>query len=251
MNLRTQKSCWQQDISRYEKGIMVLKASAVTGITAWLYFRSAWAVPALIPVWLWYYRRLEKECIKKKQQEFLLQFKEMLQAMSAALNTGYSVENAVKESQKELKLIYSEQEPISRELLMLVRELRMQIPVEQALKKMASRSGLEDVESFADVFVTAKRSGGDMIAIIKNTAGQIADKIDVRREIQTILAAKQYEFKVMSAVPYGIIAYMTLSFPEFMTCLYGNIIGAGVMAVCLSVYIGAYYLGVRLIEIEV
>lgn len=251
MGLHAQKSCWQQDISRSERGLMVLKSSSVTGLTAWLFYRSAWAALFLLPVWMGYYRRLERECLIRKKQKFLLQFKEMLQTISSALNTGYSIENAVKESQKELKLIYSEREPISKELLILVRQLRMQITVEQAIEEMALRTGLEDVNSFADVFVTAKRSGGDMIAIIKNTAGQIADKIDVRREIQTVLAAKQYEFKVMSLIPYAMIAYMSLSFPEFMTCLYGNLAGMGVMTICLLVYIGAYYLGIRLIEIEV
>lgn len=101
------------------------------------------------------------------------------------------------------------------------------------------------------MFISAKRSGGDMLAIIKDTAGQISDKIDVKREIDTILAAKQYEFRVMSAVPYVIIGYMSFSFPEFMDSLYGNAAGTGVMTVCLMVYIGAYYLGLRIIRIEV
>lgn len=231
--------------------MMAFKSFCIVGLTAWLYYRSALSVPVLIPMWFWYYRGLEKECIRRKKQEFLVQFKEMLQTVSSALNTGYSVENAVRESQKELKLLYSEKEMISREMLLLVRQLRMQIPAEQAVEEMASRVGLEDVETFAAVFATAKRSGGDMIAIMRNTAGQIADKIDVRREIEGVLAAKRYEFKIMSGIPYVIIAYMSLSFPEFMTCLYGNIIGIGVMTVCLTVYIGAYYLGAKLVEIEV
>lgn len=230
---------------------MMIKASFVTGMTAWLYYRSAWALAGLLPVWRWYYKGLEKECISRKERDFQLQFKEMIQAVSSALGTGYSIENAIKESQKELKLLYSDKEPITRELTILVRQLRVQIPVEQVMEELAERVQLEDVRNFAAVFVTAKRSGGDMIAIIKNTANQIGDKIDVRREIQTILAAKRYEFKVMSAVPYVIIAYMGLSFPEFMTCLYGNIIGIGVMTVCLGIYMAAYYLGVRLTEIEV
>ena len=230
---------------------MAFKASSVTVLTAWLYYRSLAAAPLLIPVWALYYRSLEKDCILRKQREFEIQFKEMIQTISAALNTGYSIENAIKESQRELMLLYSEKAPISREMMILVRELRMQVPVEQSITGMAQRVNIEDVENFAAVFATAKRNGGDMIAIIKNTAGQIADKIDVRREIQTVLAAKKYEFRVMSAIPYGIIAYMSLSFPEFMTCLYGNILGVGVMTVCLIIYIGAYYLGTRLTEIEV
>ena len=124
--------------------------------------------------------------------------------------------------------------------------------VEQVLEEFAGRVELEDLRSFASVFISAKRSGGDMLAIIKDTAGQISDKIDVKREIDTILAAKQYEFRVMSAVPYVIIGYMVLSgFPEFMDSLYGNAAGTGVMTVCLMVYIGAYYLGLRIIRIEV
>ena len=90
-----------------------------------------------------------------------------------------------------------------------------------------------------------------MIAIIRNTVDQISGKIEVKREIETLLAAKKYEYKVMSIIPYAIIAYMRLSFPEFMSYLYGNVLGIGVMTVCLLVYGSAYYLGVRILRIDV
>lgn len=90
-----------------------------------------------------------------------------------------------------------------------------------------------------------------MLEIIQNTAGQIGDKIDVKREIDTILASKAYEFKVMSVIPYVIIAYMQFSFPEFMSCLYGNVVGIGVMTVCLVLYEGACVFGRKLIKIDV
>lgn len=210
-----------------------------------------WAVIVLVPVGIWYYRKLKNECIRKKQERFLIQFKEMIQTFSSALNTGYSIENAIKESRKELRILYPQDELIIKEIDIMVRQLRVQIPVEQVIEEFADRVQLEDVKSFAVVFVTAKRSGGDMMAIIRNTSEQIGDKIDVKREIDTILAAKRYEFKVMSIIPFTIIAYMVLSFPEFMNCLYGNIAGIGVMTICLMIYVAAYYLGVKLIEVEV
>ena len=101
----------------------------------------------------------------------------------------------------------------------------MHIPVEQVLEEFAERVPSEDVKSFVTVFVTAKKSGGDMIGIIRNTTSQIGDKIEVKREIDTLLAAKKYEFQIMSMVPYGIIAYMSLSFSDFMEELYGNVTG--------------------------
>ena len=140
---------------------------------------------------------------------------------------------------------------ILRELEIMVRQIRVQVPVEQAVEELSERTKLPDVESFAGVFVTAKRSGGNLMSIIRNTADQIGDKIDVKREIDTMLAAKKYEFQVMSVIPFGIVLYMTVSFPEFMGNLYGNIAGRGVMTGCLIIYLGAYGLGRKIIEIEV
>lgn len=220
-------------------------------MTAWLYYRSFAAAVFLWPLLIWKYRSREEDYVRKKRSEFLLQFKEMIQDMASALNSGYSVENALRETQKEMKLLYPPGAAISKELELMVRQMRLQMPLEQVFEEFAGRVGVEDVSNFAAVFSAAKRSGGDMIGIIQNTVGQIGDKIEVHREIDTILAAKKYEFKVMSAIPYGIILYLILSFPEFTACLYGNIAGIGVMTGCLAVYTGACVIGAKLVDIDV
>ncbi|MGE9881409.1 type II secretion system F family protein [Blautia obeum] len=251
MRLHIPKNCWQQDITKREYSWITIKSIAITGITAWLFYRSLWAVFLLAPVGGWNFWRLVQEQAYQKEKEFQLQFKEAILAVSSAMNIGYSVENAFREAQKELKKIYPEEARISKELQMIVRQLRVHVPMEQILEELSQRAPTEDVRNFVTVFVAAKKSGGNMIAIIQNTANQIGDKMDVKREIDTILAAKRYEFRVMSVVPYAIIGYMSLSFPEFMECLYGNILGIGVMTICLVIYLAAYYLGLRIIRIEV
>lgn len=227
------------------------KAFGVTAASAWLYYRSFWLVLPLLPVFIWHFRMMEEECARKKELEFQAQFKEAIQAVSCALNTGYSVENAFREAQKELRLIYPENARISKELLIITRQLRIHVPLEKILEEFGMRMQTEDVRNFVTVFAAAKKSGGNMISIIRDTVRQIGDKIDVKREIDTMLAAKKYEFRVMSAIPYAIIGYMSLSFPEFMDSLYGNLFGIGVMTICLGIYLGAYYLGIRMIRIEV
>lgn len=230
---------------------MLGTAAIISAVTAWLYYRRVWAVFVVWPVFILEYKNQLDACKEKKKSEFLVQFKEMIQSMSASLNTGYSVENAIRETQKEMQMLYPKEAMISKELAFMVRQIQVQIPVEQIFEEFSGRVGLEDVRNFTAVFVAAKRGGGDMLAIIRNTAGQIGDKIDVKREIDTILAAKKYEFRVMSAIPFLIIAYLSVSFPEFMGFLYGNAVGAGVMTVCLSVYMGAYVFGLKLVKIEV
>ena len=147
--------------------------------------------------------------------------------------------------------MYGDSSIIQQEFTQMVRQSYLQVPMEQILEGWSDRMKQEDVTNFVNVFVMARKSGGNMITIIRNTADQIREKLEVRSEIETMLAARKYEFKVMSAIPFGMIAYMKFSFPEFMDILYGNALGVGVMTVCLSVYVAAYILGEKIVSIEV
>lgn len=220
-------------------------------VIAYLFYESVIAFLLLTPVGVWRFLCWEEECIRKKQREFQEQFREAIQSISASMRAGYSVENAMKETKKDLSVLYNENIAIQRELTHMVRQIYLQIPMEQIMEEWADRVCQEDVRNFVNVFVMAKKSGGNMIGIIKSSTDQVRDKLEVRAEIETMLAARKYEFKVMSAIPFGMIGYMKISFPEFMDILYGNPLGIGVMSVCLAVYFGAYVLGERIVNIEV
>ena len=104
---------------------------------------------------------------------------------------------------------------------------------------------------FAAVFSTAKRSGGDMDKIIQTSARMLGDKIDVRKEIETTLSSKKAEQMIMSLMPAGIILYLQLTSPGFLEVLYGNPFGVCAMTVCLGIYGLSYWLGKRIVDIEV
>ena len=121
----------------------------------------------------------------------------------------------------------------------------------QALEEFSERVRQEDVENFVNVFAAAKMSGGDSISIIRNAVCTISEKIETEKEIETLLASKKMEFKIMCAVPFLIILYMKMTFGEFLNVLYGNTAGVVTMSICLAVYVGAYRFGRRLIRIDV
>lgn len=251
MRYKRKKSYWQQDIRRKDYIVGALKGLLLIITISYLFYGSILSAILLSPYLIWYLKSWEKECIKKKRQALGLQFKEAIQALSTALNVGYSLENAMKETMKDLQLIYKKDELILREFRYMLHQLEMNLPVERVLNEFALRTEVEDVQTFVTVFGMAKRSGGDMIGIIGNAVRQISEKIEVKREIETILSAKRLEFKVMSVVPLAMIAYMKISFPDFMNVLYGNATGYVIMTVCLGIYVIAYVAGKRMIEIEV
>ena len=205
----------------------------------------------LFPLGIKYYERLIKQVEDKGKRCFERQFQDALQSLEAQLNVGYSMENAIKEVQRDLQIMYDKNTIIVREFTYMARQLNLNVTAEAAWKDFAARIALPEVDTFVTVFSLAKRSGGDSIMIIKNAVRQLGDKAEVKREIDTVIAAKKLEFRVMSIIPFGIIAYMRLSFPEFMAGLYGNLSGAIFMSVCLVAYIAAWNLGCKIVEIEV
>ena len=81
-----------------------------------------------------------------------------------------------------------------------------------------------------------KRSGGNMIEIIRDTASTIRQKAEVEQEIQTIISGKKMEVKVMQIMPFAMIGYLRITSPEFLVSLYGNAAGIIVMFICLFIY---------------
>ena len=64
---------------------------------------------------------------------------------------------------------------------------------EEALGDFAERSGLDDVKNFADVFLAARKSGGELMKIIARTAEIIGEKIRIQEEILTATASRRME----------------------------------------------------------
>ena len=227
------------------KGILLI------GIISYLFYGTWICTILFLPYLIWYIKSWEKQLVKKKQSKFRLQFKEAIQSLSAALNVGYSVENAMRETIKDLKGIYKKDDMILREFSYMIRQLQMNVSVETVLQDFAQRTADEDVQTFVTVFNMAKRSGGDTMEIIRNAVRQMGEKIDVEREITTLVSGKKLELKIMTMIPLGMVLYMKISFPEFLDVLYGNIAGVIIMSICLLVYLVAYEMGRRIVEIEV
>lgn len=251
LTFSTQRSYWQQEISRKEVIFSVCGAGLIVIGIAILFYSDLRMSLFLIPVGLLWYKNFRKESEQKKKRQFEQQFQNALQSLQSQLNVGYSMENGMKEVQKELRLLYPENEAIVREFTYMVRQLNLNFTAEQVWTEFAHRVGLAQVDGFVTVFVQAKRSGGDSISIIRNAIKHMRDRAEIQREIETVIAAKKLEFQIMTLIPFGIIAYMRASFPEFMNVLYGNLFGKCFMSICLVVYLAAWKLGRNFVEIEV
>lgn len=187
---------------------------------------------------------------RKHKEKLRLEFKEFITLVASSLSAGYSMENALKSAEKELSSLIGEKAEMMHALRIINRRISINEPVEKILLGFAKNTGIDDIESFSEIFAFAKRSGGDYAGIMKRTASILQDKIETSRDIQTVISQKKMEARIMDLVPIGIILYLQISSPEFLSGLYHNLMGIVVMTVCLVVYILAVFMGEKIVDIR-
>ena len=69
--------------------------------------------------------------------------------------------------------------------------------------------------------------------------------------VDTVIAGKKLEGKIMSVMPFFILAYLNLASGEFIDPLYGNLAGVLVMSAALLVFVGAMAINRRISDIRV
>lgn len=231
------------DEYRFSAGERIMYAGAgavLDAFVSWTFYKSIFVFLILLfPVECVFFSYVRKKLIEKRKYELSLEFREAIMAVQSSLNAGYSVENAFIEAGRVMDNMYGDS-PVRNEFRILTRRLRSNETLEKILLDLSERSGIEDIEDFANVFAAAKRSGGDFTRIIRKAAESIGDKMDIRREIRTATSSKRYETRIMEAVPFGIIVYLNLTSPGFLSVLYHDLKGYVIMTVCLLLYLTGF-----------
>ena len=214
-----------------------LQTAAVMLFFAWFFYRSLWAVPALLPLGILYFRR----CAEQK-------FKECILSVAGSLRTGYALENAFLESREDIRMLYGEQSAMYRELEFIRRGMILNITLEELINDLAGRSGIEEIRQFSTILSLAKRGGGNVSQIIRSTAEVISNKLETMQEMLTLLQGRRLEQKVMEIMPFGITFYIACTYPGYFETLYHNVRGILLMTGCLIAYVGAYLLGEKILD---
>ncbi|WP_165444080.1 type II secretion system F family protein [Lachnoclostridium sp. Marseille-P6806] len=217
---------------------------------AWFFYRSWAAVPFLLPLLLPFCRKMSGRKKEKRRTELAGEFREALGSMITAFRAGYSAENVIRETRREMALLYGEESLIAQEFYLMIQELDAGIPVEKLMLDFGERSGIEDIREFSQTFAIARRSGGSMVEIMGRTISLLQDRMEVEKEIAVLIAARKMEQKIMDGVPFLIVLYVGSTSEGFFAPLYHNAAGIAVMSVCLLVYLCAYSISERIVSIR-
>ena len=220
-------------------------------ITAWLFFDFS-----LISILLFFYlpfalKKRWQENNRQKKWELNLAFKDAMVCLENNLAVGYSPESSLKETVKELEQLYGKETELCLELRQMVKKIELGDTMEQVFLDFGRRSAVEDIRQFAEIFSVVKRTGGNIGEVLRQAGSVLQDRIELKRDLHIVVAAKKMEFQVMCIVPYGILLYLKLCASSMTESLYHTSFGIFFMGMLFIVYVALKMFGERIVDGEI
>jgi len=219
-------------------------------IVAWLFYRSVYAIILCIPSIIIAVFISKNSQIQKSKEQMREQFREAMRITADTLEAGFAVEQAFIQVEKELRVLYGDNEIMVCEIRHVNDCAKNNIPVETSLFELAEKMDDMDAINLTRILGYARKSGGNYVQITRSFVQHLDEKMETEKEIKANLAEKILEYKVMCVMPIGIMALLNLQSGDFMNVLYGNRMGVGIMTTLLMVYIAAVGLGFKILNIK-
>ncbi len=221
------------------------------GILAYFFYRNFTAVCVMSPGIIFFMRNKKEELCRKRKSELAIQFKDVLHSVNGSIQAGYSLENAFSEAYKDMTEYYGAESIIAKELFLIKTGIRNNQVLEDLVEDLAGRSGNEDIYDFAGVLRIGKSSGGNLTELFENSIAVIEEKVTVKQDIATMISAKRLESMIMCIIPFFIIFYVDITSRGYFDVMYSSLAGRIIMTICLFVYLAAYRMSQKIMEIEV
>lgn len=216
-----------------------------------LFFRSFWGCLALVPYGVWQVFKTKEDKAKGRLACLRTEFKDVILSIAFSLQAGYAMEQTIGIARKDLERMTSRKSDFMiQELIWMERGMALGQSIDQLFLDLARRSGLREIQSYAQVLSVARKQGGNLVQISKNAAEHISKSIQVEQELDQVLAGKKMEKEIMLIMPYFILIYLQLTNGSYLDPLFEGVGGRGLMSFCLIGIFIARFWAEKIIDIR-
>lgn len=186
-----------------------------------------------------------KIIISKRRSSFRMQLIDSLMILSSSLRAGLSLVQAIEELAAEMPA------PISQEFNLLLRENRMGVSLEEALKHLKKRVNLEELDLVVTTILVSRETGGDLTEVFTRLALTIREQNKLMGRVNSLCIQGKLQGIIMILLPVFFAVVMYGMNPHFFDTMLKSSIGQGALLYAvISEIIGAFLI-MKLSKIEV
>lgn len=215
--------------AKLERAAWPLRASEFLAI------RGASAFGALVLVWIvtssplvalvvgvvgWFAPRfvLDRR-IDKRIGAFHAQLPDTMTLLAASLESGYGLMQGLD------LVVHESPAPTSEEFARTLTEIRLGMPVHDALDAMADRIGSEDFRWVVMSMNIQREVGGNLVHVLRTVADTLRERDELRRNVKVLSAEGRLSGAILAILPFVLAGYMWVANPRYLGILLESSIG--------------------------
>ncbi|AVM68384.1 hypothetical protein C3V36_03445 [Lachnospiraceae bacterium oral taxon 500] len=226
-----------------EKVIFYAAGGAVVLLLGWLFFESLILGALLLPVLVFTEERAAEEMEQRRKQKWEEDFGKYLTELDSQIRLGRSLESGMSEALRGGGLFAAED--------WIVQKLEMNVSAADIFSELAEKKPMEGLKYFTAALESSLQSGGNLHELMQNSLIQIQKKLQMEKEISSMLTKVKYESRLLTLFVPFLLLYLKALSPNFRQVMYQTLQGRMVMGVCLGIYLLAAYLCYSMTQIEI
>jgi tight adherence protein B len=160
------------------------------------------------------------------------QLPDVLMILASSMRAGHSFLQSLDTVSKEIG------DPGGPEFARVVAEIRLGRPFDEAMLAMADRVGTEEFKWAVMALNVQREVGGNLAEILDILAETVREREAVRRQVKVLSSEGRLSVRILTALPFALVGYVTWINPEYMKLLWTNPLGlilVGVGAVLMVI----------------
>ncbi len=210
-------------------GGIILVGLLIGGVAmgSWLYGVILAAFFAYIPV-VW----MEREKTKRRKA-LNEQLDATLQSMANTILVTQNLEDAF------ATIAQHFDPPISQEADIVVKQVRLGTPMDEALRDLAGRCHSRNVDAIVTALTVGRQTGGELPKVLETTAGVLRETMRVEGVMESKTSEGKAQVVVMGMLPFVFGGALQIIDPEWMQPLFKDPIGwAIILIACFLEFVG-------------
>jgi tight adherence protein B len=175
------------------------------------------AALALAPLVFLHHRRA------KRLKRIEAQLPEALDLMTRALRAGHAFSSGLQMIGEEMT------EPIASEFRIVHDEVNFGVSLQQALTNLSERIPLTDLRYFVVAVLIQRDSGGNLTEVLGNLSRLIRERLKLLAKVRVLSSEGRLSAWVLGVMPFALAGMMNVVNPEFMSLLWTDPIGVGII----------------------
>ncbi|MBX3273118.1 MAG: type II secretion system F family protein [Sandaracinaceae bacterium] len=168
-----------------------------------------------------------------------------LMMLSNALKASPSLGDAMANSGKLMR------PPMSEELDLALKEMKLGTPLDQAVLNMSQRIGSISVSSALATILVGRQTGGDLPHILEESAHTLREMARLEGVVRTKTAEGKTQAYVLGAIPFVLIGAIHMVDEHWLEPLGRTTLGFLIIAVASILWVAAIFLARRILAVDI